>query len=111
MKGCNYYRLKQMDFDGKFEYSDIQSVRMEGNTAGVHIYPNPMHGSLLNLNFSEALEDAPTLRIFDASGSLLHQELLANQHNQTNYGNLSAGVYFIELTTGKNMWRERLIVQ
>ncbi|MEZ4980275.1 MAG: hypothetical protein R2769_01550 [Saprospiraceae bacterium] len=25
-KGLNYYRLKQMDFDGSFEYSDVVSV-------------------------------------------------------------------------------------
>ncbi|MCF8246022.1 MAG: T9SS type A sorting domain-containing protein, partial [Saprospiraceae bacterium] len=52
-----------------------------------------------------------TLRIFDASGKLLHREVLANQHNQTNYGHLSAGIYFIEINNGKDVWRERLVVQ
>ena len=96
--GTNYYRLRQVDFDGKFEYSVVRSVSMKGGANGVQVYPNPVQGGMLNVNFTEELEDTATLRIFDASGRLLRQEVLPSQHNQTNYGNLSAGVYFIELS-------------
>lgn len=30
--GMNYYRIKQVDYDGKYSYSDIASVRYEGNS-------------------------------------------------------------------------------
>lgn len=111
LPGVNYYRLRQVDFDGNFEYSGIRSVVMGGSGNGVAVYPNPVKDGLLNVNFPAELEDAATLRIFDASGKLLHREGLANQYNQTGYGYLSAGIYFIEVTSGYEVWRERLVVQ
>ncbi len=39
----HYYRLKQVNFDGSHEYSDIRSVRAdEAFTASVNVYPNPV---------------------------------------------------------------------
>ncbi|MCF8283324.1 MAG: hypothetical protein K9J45_23210, partial [Bacteroidales bacterium] len=86
LPGVNYYRLRQVDFDGKMEYSDIRSVMMEGSANGIAVYPNPVKDGLLNVDFAAEQEGTATLRIFDASGKLLHREVLANQHNQTNYG-------------------------
>jgi hypothetical protein len=40
-KGVNYYRLKQVDFDGKFEYSMIVSVEIS-EEASIVIAPNPV---------------------------------------------------------------------
>lgn len=39
--GTNYYRLKQVDYDGAFEYSDIVVAEVNSRTGGVQIYPNP----------------------------------------------------------------------
>ena len=39
--GINYYRLKQIDFDGEFEYSEIRSVKFTLDN-GIVIYPNPV---------------------------------------------------------------------
>ena len=39
--GTNYYRLKQVDFDGAYEYSDIISVEVYSRTNGIRVYPNP----------------------------------------------------------------------
>ncbi len=38
--GINYYRIKQVDYDGKYSYSDIAPVRYEGDSS-INIYPNP----------------------------------------------------------------------
>ena len=42
--GILYYRLKQMDFDGQFEYSKIIVVRSEGKQNSIAVYPNPSNG-------------------------------------------------------------------
>ncbi|MFN3402651.1 MAG: glycosyl hydrolase [Cytophagaceae bacterium] len=39
LAGVNYYRLKQIDFDGNFQYSDIRIVKMIND---MKIYPNPV---------------------------------------------------------------------
>lgn len=39
--GTNYYRLKQVDFDGAFEYSDIVVAEISNRSGGIRIFPNP----------------------------------------------------------------------
>jgi hypothetical protein len=39
--GINYYRLKQVDFDGAFEYSPMVVVNIADRTGGINIFPNP----------------------------------------------------------------------
>ena len=41
VSGTRYYRLKQVDVDGKFEYSAIKAVALEGGSGEVAAYPNP----------------------------------------------------------------------
>lgn len=44
--GINYYRLKQIDFDGQYEYSKINSVYWKDDSFPLKVYPNPFHNSL-----------------------------------------------------------------
>ncbi|MEQ9230223.1 MAG: hypothetical protein RIF46_06035, partial [Cyclobacteriaceae bacterium] len=55
-KGVNYYRLKQMDLDGQFEYSEVKSVTIRPmNFAVAEIFPNPAT-DMLHVNFSSEVE-------------------------------------------------------
>ncbi|WP_210489768.1 choice-of-anchor D domain-containing protein [Rufibacter aurantiacus] len=51
--GITYYRLKQVDLNGKFEYSKVVAVKATANNSSelnsVKVYPNPFNGSQ-NLN-------------------------------------------------------------
>ncbi|HPI08877.1 MAG TPA: hypothetical protein PLM41_20930, partial [Saprospiraceae bacterium] len=70
--GENYYRLKQVDFDGKFEYSDIRSVVMgSGAKDEVGIYPNPTHSGLVSLDYYAEKEGDLSVSVFDALGRLM----------------------------------------
>lgn len=44
-KGINFYRLKQLDIDGKFSYSNIISIYFS-NTNGFEVFPNPVTNEL-----------------------------------------------------------------
>jgi hypothetical protein len=50
MTGVNYYRLKQVDYDGQFEYSDIVTVLFETNRPTLQIFPNPVDDKLNVIN-------------------------------------------------------------
>jgi hypothetical protein len=41
VSGTRYYRLKQIDFDGKSEYSAIRAVSLDGDNGVAAAYPNP----------------------------------------------------------------------
>ena len=56
--GLNYYRLKQVDLDGQFEYSRIVSARLTG-LGLFKAYPNPVVGMLtIELPAESAIESA-----------------------------------------------------
>jgi hypothetical protein len=85
-----YYRLKQLDYDGTFEYSRIISVKRDNSKFS--IYPNPAKDHLL----VAGLEKEEDMVIRNVVGRiLLMQKVLPNQAVKT--GNLSNGLYLIQI--------------
>ena len=107
--GTYTYRLKQMDFDGTFEYSpEVEAevgVPMEFELS--QNYPNPFNPST-SIKFSLVTDSRVTLRLFDVIGqevaTLINNDLAAGYHSTIVDGsNLSSGVYFYRLdATGVN---------
>lgn len=74
--GTYYYRLKQMDYDGQFDFSNIRSLTISTTGSSVlKLYPNPTADFVY---FSTPVEDLGRLSVFDANGRLLGQESIAN---------------------------------
>jgi trimeric autotransporter adhesin len=90
-----YYRLRQIDFDGKTDYS--QTIVLKNKTAqnGIVFYPNPAQNEL-NIQ-----SDSPTtIKIIDAVGKLL-QTIAVEIGTQTiNISTLPAGVYYLHDARG-----------
>ncbi len=109
-KGINYYRLKQMDFDGQSEYSDIVSIAFRGDDTvkDVVIYPNPVqHGSLgVYLPVEKA-----TLQLYDAVGKLVHQQEVSGTTATINTENVAAGIYWLEVISAGERWVEKVVVK
>lgn len=96
VRGLVYYRLKQTDFDGKYSYSSIKSLKKtkENNTVG---YPNPAHNQFhlrgKDLIFSQ-IEIYNTLgQKLTSSIKLVHQSVLGLS---INVQNLCPGLYFVK---------------
>jgi len=68
----SYYRLHQVDVDGKSHYSNVAPV-YNGTLAKISLYPNPAT-SELNLRLLAPLTGAVTVRILDATGRVVWQE-------------------------------------
>ncbi len=85
----NYFRLKQVDFDGKYEYSGIIVVTAKkGNTT--QIYFNTATNTV---HFSSPLPNGQ-LFIHDVSGKLVFTKTIKHQ-NRIPVEQLSAGIYVI----------------
>lgn len=93
-----FYRLKQVDFDGKFEYSPSIELSLRG-TSGLNLgaYPNPFT-DYINVSFVPS--SSTLLKVFDAQGKLMmsrpFQELDKQEHSIQTHG-WSEGVYFIRV--------------
>jgi len=53
-KGISQYRIRQVDIDTQSKYSEIRSVRGEGQLGKTIVYPNPSHNGKVNVVFEDA---------------------------------------------------------
>lgn len=106
VRGLNYYRLKQVDTDGKFEYSTIIAVE-NANEPRIQIYPNPAHGEI----YINAPHAHTTYLIKNATGRMVQAGDI--QFDQAiNISALPAGVYFMQvMEEGRVVGLERVVRQ
>lgn len=110
--GTYYYRLKQIDFDGTFAYSD--EINVEVNTPiafGLNQnYPNPFNPATV-ISFNLPIDARVTLKLFNVLGqeliTLIDQNLGAGIHDHNfDASGLNSGVYFYRIeavgTDGSN---------
>ena len=96
--GKNYYRLKQIDLDGKFTYSVIRFVDMS-KTNSIAIYPNPV-ATTLNINTTHSFSKA-IFQVFDVSGKEVKRTTLdGNGTISISTEGLASGSYFGKITEG-----------
>ena len=112
LNGTLYYRLKQVDYDGKFSYSAVQNVFFsdEGSTL---IYPNPTQGDL-TINYSSAAEYEITIRVIDILGAIAKEKKLqvtkGNQDLKLDLNELANGHYKIMLIAPSGILTEKIVV-
>ena len=101
-----YYRLKQIDFDGKSTHSKIVSINVDypENFTLNQNYPNPFNPST-TISFSITNGAKTSLRIYDSLGKLVDE--VFNEYKEPgqykinyNASRLSSGVYIYELQSG-----------
>ena len=88
------YRLKQVDNDGKYMYSNVQVVRGGKSNATIHLYPNPSSGAVtIQL-------DRGVLRwhmvIYDHSGRIFQSREI-DESGLATLSNLKKGIYAIRI--------------
>lgn len=103
----NYYRLKQLDFSGMFEYSPIVSVQMQDRGADdVAVYPNPFTDYLL---LSDAGEEVFNFQLINTLGEVvLHGVTNANQ---IDVSGMASGVYRLVLFSNDTMVSYQSIIK
>jgi hypothetical protein len=119
-QGTVYYRLKQVDFDGSFEYSDIKAVKGNNTQKALAlsitgIYPNPFIGQL-RMQVSSADDQAITLQLRSISGNLHQQKRLSgarteNEVTWSGLADLPSGTYILTAQTNNNRVVKRIVKQ
>jgi hypothetical protein len=100
--GTYTYRLKQIDFDGSYEYFTTEvEVAAPKVYSLEQNYPNPFNPST-KINFSLAVDSKVTLKVFDILGQevtiLLTSDLVAGSHEVNfNASGINSGVYFYSI--------------
>ncbi len=99
--GDNYYRLKQVDYNGKTAYSEVINIPYSKKVGPFAITPNPTHGEL-NIQYEAISDDDVNISVTNLLGQVLYQ----NQYNSSiglnalnlNLQHWEPGIYFVNFT-------------
>jgi len=115
--GSYQYRLKQIDYNGNFEYHELTSeviIGVPGKFALAQNYPNPFNPSTV-ISYQLPVAGFVSMKIFDISGrevaSLVNGVKEAGYYSITfDAKSLSSGTYFYKLTTDKFSDVKKMVV-
>ena len=101
-----YYRLKQVDKDGKESFSPVRALRVEVTGFTVSAFPNPMAQSGTTVQIRTAEAGPAELAVYDATGRLVmgvKTQLSAglNEVKLAEASKLATGAYFLKVNQGK----------
>ncbi|HMU70755.1 MAG TPA: T9SS type A sorting domain-containing protein, partial [Chitinophagales bacterium] len=95
--GINYYRLKQVDLDGAFTYSQMIVVEVSGEASYLKIYPNPSNGLCTIMNTDGSSE----IVMLNELGEVVYTITGNANITHINIGQLPAGMYtVVQITNG-----------
>ena len=111
----NYYRLKQVDRDGKWEYSKIVTLRYQGKAGKFRVINNPFTDKI-DIEFSKVQSGNLLIKLLDATGKEVYRstETATGQTRlriNTAGKNVSAGIYLLQVTSNQEQFVERVMKQ
>jgi len=110
-----FYRLKQIDFNGSFEYSHVVEVEIAPTKFSLEQnYPNPFNPST-KISWQAPVSGWQTLKVYDVLGNevatLVNEEKPAGNYEvEFDASNLSSGVYFYILKAGDFIQSKKMIL-
>lgn len=115
--GVYNYRLKQIDFNGNFEYHNLSNEVVIGIPVKYDLsqnFPNPFNPST-KINYDLPFDGEVSIKIFDMSGkelkTLVDELKTAGYHSvEFNASGLASGVYFYSISAGSFTATKKMIL-
>lgn len=112
--GVNYYRLKLLDKDGRFQYSNIFMVNV--TITGINVtavYPEPF-ADRISVSISSELQIRASVKLFDYTGKVLSsQQVMLNKgvtkFTIENLDKLTGGFYLIQVQAGETVVTKKIV--
>ncbi len=96
--GASYYRLKQIDYDGAFEYSKIVEINesQKESRANIQVYPNPSSDYIKVSGFGN--NSKINISIYNQIGKLVYSGS-ATSHEEIDITSLKLGIYQVKVSS------------
>ena len=93
-QGLNYYRLKMVDLDGSYVYSDVKVVDFSSDRSKqLNVYPNPFS----QVFTIENLQTPSDITVFDLTGKLIHKMSVSDSHVLMDLSQHPSGIYSVNI--------------
>jgi Secretion system C-terminal sorting domain len=102
----NYYRLKQVDADGHFTYSNIVYVSFDA-ARQFQLYPNPVNDILIVKGLSSSGKS--TISIIDITGRRIQKVATVNSSYVIDVKKLSPGSYYLQINSNNKITNLKFI--
>ena len=94
LKGISQYRLKMIDLNGAFKYSEIRTVKGTSMSSDFTVFPNPSTGNA-KVTITD-ISESTDVQLVDNSGRIL-KNVSMNNSNTVDFNNLQKGMYMIRI--------------
>lgn len=110
--GSNYYRLKMIDKDGQYAYSNILQINRNSSQSDIFVYPNPANEKLFVVaNVTES--GKALIRISDLMGRILYQanKVMHKGNNETtlDISSIVKGNYILQIALNKETFTRKFL--
>jgi hypothetical protein len=113
MRGQNYYRIRQVDIDGRQTITPVRMLAFQSAAGSIKYFPNPTHG-VLNVEIPADMQDEPKLiNIVNVSGVMVNQlQLKGTGHLiSLDFSRYPKGVYFVQFKNSRVNSTQRIVLQ
>lgn len=108
--GINYYRLRQVDFDGTEEIYNVVSIMVDKGDESISVFPNPGNDRI-ELRLNKATQKDTPVKLFDINGRLVYESSIEAGHIQLamDVSALAKGMYVLQLQNGQDVESHRFV--
>ena len=72
VKGLNYYRLTQVDKDGRSVLSGVRTVNVNKVNTAISVYPNPLKSTLINIKLASPAVNKLNVKLLSIAGKVIY---------------------------------------
>ncbi len=112
LPGANYYRLRQVDLDGRFSFSPVRRVVIGTAASPLSLFPSPA-GEYVQVQWAKTSDTDSNWEIFDTAGRRVSSGVFPAESTEVPVfvGDLQQGAYFLRIVSGQQTWTQAFVKQ
>lgn len=114
--GNNYYRIKVTERNGTIKYSSILNVRLSVRGTGVNVYPNPVKGSNVNVQFDAMEKAVYSVTMYNSMGQKVFTKNITHNGGTATYSlempaSVKKGIYNMSISNSTDGINRKIVVE